>query len=251
MQLTLRDARWQGSDGPASLVELLHFEHAVRCAPQNTVPVFLNVFDLASALSIPNAVLCNTLCTTLGAFHAAVEVYNEEWSFYRTPNPSSCGVCKSLRPRQHPVHVYRQSLNLGQTTLKDWEVRYLIRGKLASKWPGGRYDLLNRNCIHFCDELLLSLGVRPVPTWVRNLHETGSRWLRVPWPLSVFFGVGTAQAPPLPSDAPSGRGSALSVGEEAATDTQHETASVASDTLSTSTAAGVVPIRPAHTAYRR
>jgi len=241
MQLTFRDARWQAADEPASLVELLHFEHAVRCAPQNTV--FLNVFDLASALSIPNAVLCNTLCTSLGAFHAAVEVYNEEWSFYRTPNPNSCGVCKSLRPRQHPVHVYRQSLNLGKTTLKDWEVRYLIRGQLASKWPGGRYDLLNRNCIHFCDELLLSLGVRPVPTWVKNLHEAGSRWLRIPWPLSIFFG--TAQAPPaLPSDERSNRGSTFSVGEEAATDMQHETASVASDTLSNSTVAGVVPVRP-------
>jgi len=249
MQLTLRDSRLQATDGPASLVELLHFEHAVRCAPSNTV--FLNVFDLASALSIPNAVMCNTVCTSLGAFHAAVEVYNEEWSFYRTPNPSSCGVCKSLRPRQHPVHMYRQSLNLGKTALKDWEVRYLIRGKLASKWPGGKYELLNRNCIHFCDELLLSLGVRSVPTWVKNLHEAGSRWLRVPWPLSIFFGEGTAQAPPaLPSDERSNRGSTtFSVGEDDA-NTQHETVSIASDTPTDSTAAGVVPVKPL-SVYRR
>mmetsp|Transcript_50810 Transcript_50810/g.157388 ORF Transcript_50810/g.157388 Transcript_50810/m.157388 type:complete len:403 (-) Transcript_50810:86-1294(-) len=194
IQLTFRDARSHGTEDPAELIEVLHFEHAVRCAPRNTV--FLNVFDLASALSIPNAMLCNTVFNTLGAFHAAVEVYNEEWSFYRTPNPTSCGVCRSLRPRHHPVHVYRQSVNVGFTTLKDWEVRYLIRGKLASKWPGGNYDLLHKNCIHFCDELLLSLGVKSVPPWVRGLHETGASVLRVPWPLSLVLGGGGG--PPKP-----------------------------------------------------
>jgi len=238
IQLTFRDARGHATDGPAELAEVTHFEHAVRCAAQNTV--FLNVFDLASALSIPNAMLCNTIFNTIGAFHAAVEVYNEEWSFYRTPNPTSCGVCKSLRPRHHPVHVYRQSVNLGSTSLKDWEVRYLIRGKLASKWPGGGYDLLNRNCIHFCDELLLSLGVRPVPAWVRGLHETGASVLRVPWPLSYVFGAGDQPAKQRSlTDGDDGDGELCQV----------ETASAAaSDSTFTSTArtsmGGIDPGRP-------
>jgi len=150
--------------------------------------VFLNVFDLASAMSIPNAILCNTVFNTFGAFHAAVEVYGEEYSFYRTPNEKSCGVCKSLRPRQHPVHVYRQSIPLGATSLKDWEVRFLIRAKLSSAWRGGGYDLLHRNCIHFCDELLLCLGVNGVPSWVRGLHETGASVLGMPWPFSIIRG---------------------------------------------------------------
>merc|ERR1712232_598631 len=134
MHLSFRDARGQAF-GCASIAEVLHFDRAALCAPKNTV--FLNVFDLAPAVSVPNAVLCNSNYSTVGAFHAAVEVYGEEWSFYRTPNPTSCGVCKSLRPRNHPVHVYRQSVNLGLTALKDWEVRYLIRAKLALAWPGG------------------------------------------------------------------------------------------------------------------
>lgn len=207
-QLTFRDARANGgSPSPskgsfihaadqaqagqrpgAALDEVVHFDRAVIMAPSNTV--FLNVFDLASALSIPNSLLCNTVFCTIGAFHAAVEVYGEEWGFYRTPCASACGVCRSPRPRNHPVHVYRQSIDLGRTTLKDWEVRYLIRAKLALKWPGGDYELLSRNCIHFCDELLLSLGVRSVPPWVRGLHETGHAILRVPWPLSWLLGYG-------------------------------------------------------------
>lgn len=187
VQLTFRDARGGTAASDASLVQLVHFELAVKCAPPNTV--FLNVFDLASSLSVPNAIFCNSLFNSMGAFHAAIEVYGEEWSFYRTPNPKACGVCKSLRPRQHPVHVYRQSVNLGIASLRDWEVRYLIRGKLVSKWPGGGYDLLSRNCIHFCDELLLLLGVLPVPAWVRGLHETGHSLLSVPWPLSSLGGL--------------------------------------------------------------
>lgn len=191
IQLTFRDARGQPGSA-ASLVEVTHFEKAVSCAPANVV--FLNVFDLASALSIPNAMLCNTMVKSIGAFHAAVEVYGEEWSFYRTPNAHSCGVCKSLRPRHHPVHVYRQSVNLGATSLRDWEVRYLIRARLAPKWLGGNYDLLHQNCIHFCDELLLNLGSKAVPSWVKGLHETGGAMLRVPWPLSYIWGADETSA---------------------------------------------------------
>mmetsp|Transcript_70123 Transcript_70123/g.198768 ORF Transcript_70123/g.198768 Transcript_70123/m.198768 type:complete len:403 (+) Transcript_70123:108-1316(+) len=240
IQLTFRDARSNVTDEPAELAEVTHLEHAVRCASQDTV--FINVFDLASALSIPNALLCNTVINTTGAFHAAVEVYGEEWSFYRTPNPTSCGVCKSLRPRHHPVHVYRQSINLGSTCLKDWEVRYLIRGKLAAKWPGGGYDLLHRNCIHFCDELLLSLGVKPVPAWVKSLHETGAVVLRVPWPVSLLFGMGSSanERKTLPDGSCDG--------DQRAADGdvyQVETASVAvSDTTFTSTAQTIDPGRP-------
>merc|ERR1712187_748321 len=136
---------------------------------------------------------------TIGAFHAAVEVYGEEWSFYRTPAPTACGVHRSAHARQHPVHIYRQSVNLGKTTLRDWEVRYLIRAKLSQQWPGGGYDLLNRNCIHFCDELLLSLGVKSVPAWVRGLHETGASVLRIPWPLSYFLSDATSSEELLPA----------------------------------------------------
>lgn len=181
--LTFRETK-SSATKPSPLCELIHFDNAMKSAPVNAV--FLNVFDLASALSVPNSILCNTAYNTLGAFHAAIEVYGEEWAFYRTPNPTSCGVCRSLRVRHHPVHSYRQSIYLGKTQLKDWEVRYLIRGKLATRWPGGTYDLLRRNCIHFCEELSLALGVAPVPSWVRALHETGASILRVPWPLTII-----------------------------------------------------------------
>mmetsp|Transcript_15861 Transcript_15861/g.43420 ORF Transcript_15861/g.43420 Transcript_15861/m.43420 type:complete len:369 (+) Transcript_15861:130-1236(+) len=197
-QITFTDAgRMEAAAGP--LEDIVHFDRPNVVAPLDTV--FLNVYDLLPSMSIPNAILCNTCINTIGAFHAAVEVYGEEWSFYRTPSAIAAGICRSSRPRSHPVHVYRQSINLGRTGLKDWEVHYLIRSTLAVNWPGGAYDLLHRNCIHFCDELLLSLGVRAVPQWVRGLHETGASVFRVSFALSSLFG-GTLALPAFSSANP-------------------------------------------------
>lgn len=186
MELTFRDSP------DTDLVDLLRFEREVVCAAPCTV--FLNIFDLMAGLTMANDVLCNSSFNLMGAFHAAVEVYGEEWSFYRTPRADACGVCRSVRPRQHPVHVYRQSLNLGVTTLEEWEVRYLIRKTLAPEWTGGKYDLLRRNCIHFCDELAIQLGVQSVPDWVKALHETGAGLSSAVSPLSALV-------PAAPEDA--------------------------------------------------
>lgn len=180
------------------------FERESACAPANTV--FLNVYDLAAAASIPNSMLCNSLVKTVGAFHAAVEVYGEEWGFYRQPNPEDCGICRSRQPRKHPVHVYRQSVNLGKTTLRDWEVWNLIRWDIIPQWPSSRYDLIRSNCIHFCDEMLKKLGVDAVPAWVRGLHENAAAILKVPWPLSLMYDTG-GNGPPAVADAAAAKAS--------------------------------------------
>jgi len=145
---------------------------------------------------------------SFGAFHATCEVYGEEWGFYRQPNPDDCGVCRSRHPRRHPVHVYKQSINLGETALRDWEVWNLIRWDVIPQWPSRRYDLIHSNCIHFADELSRLLGAKEVPHWVKGLHETGAALLRVPWPLNMIGGStgGTieeeAHTPPAPLPAP-------------------------------------------------
>lgn len=180
LQLTLIDPFNLSSPGlstealasPGSLAACVSFGAEVDCAPASTV--FLNVYDLAPATSGLNSLLCNTMVKTFGAFHAAIEVYGTEWGFYRQPEPEVCGVCRSRRPRHHPVHVYRQSVNLGQTELTEAETIRIMKTEIAKAWPGGRYDLIHCNCIHFCDELSKRLGARAVPSWVRSLHETGA-----------------------------------------------------------------------------
>jgi len=175
----------------SSLAEMIHFDREATCASRNTI--FLNVYDLAAVTSIPNQLLCNTLVKTLGAFHAAVEVYGEEWSFYRQQDPSVSGVLRSRLPRNHSVHVYRQSINCGQTGLSDEQVWNLVVKDLSPDWLGGRYDLIHCNCIHFCEELLSRLGASPVPAWVKGLHETGAALFRVPWPFNILGAAGAGE----------------------------------------------------------
>jgi len=162
------------------LHDVVQFDWALEHLPSCTV--LLNVYDLSRNLSFTNDILNNSLMKSMGAFHAAIEVYGDEWGFYKTPMPDHTGICKNFKTKEHPVHVYRQSINLGHTQLKDWEIRWLIHAKLAPSWKGAQYDVLNQNCIHFCDELAVHLGVAQVPRWITGLHETGAAISRhLPW----------------------------------------------------------------------
>lgn len=110
LQLSFRDCPGEPgspaatSSGVVVLAQSLHLEREAACAPACTV--FLNVYDLAPAASIPNAMLCNSIVKTLGAFHAAVEVYGEEWGFYRQANPeephSAVSSCTRIPPVDQP-----------------------------------------------------------------------------------------------------------------------------------------------------
>ncbi|CAE7294594.1 unnamed protein product [Symbiodinium sp. CCMP2456] len=162
----------QGPIEASTLATWLSFASEVESAPACTV--FLNVYDLAPVTSVVNSFLCNTMVKTFGAFHATIEIYGQEWGFYRQADPEQCGVCRSLQPRQHPIHVYRQSVNLGQTRLTEAQTYRLVRSEVAKLWPSKRYDLIHCNCIHFCEDLAQRLGAKPVPGWVRGLHETGA-----------------------------------------------------------------------------
>jgi len=155
----------------------LHFEHHSVCAPQGTV--FLNVFDLASSASFANQFLNNSYVKIFGVFHATIEVYGEEWGFYKQAFDDICGVCRSVRPRHHSVHVYRQSVDLGITEWTRKEVRRLLVRDVLPMWPSSRYDLIHCNCIHFCAEFAKLLKVKPVPDWVTGLHETGASLYRL------------------------------------------------------------------------
>merc|ERR1712224_741344 len=50
----------------------------------------------------------------------------------------------------------------------------LLLEQLGSEWPGASYDLLRRNCCHFCDDFCQKLGVGPIPQWVTNLAGAGA-----------------------------------------------------------------------------
>lgn len=47
------------------------------------------------------------------------------------------------------------------------QFRRSIEG-LQDEWQGWTYDLLSRNCNHFCEALVEILGVGPLPAWVNR-----------------------------------------------------------------------------------
>lgn len=175
VHLTFRDVDLTGEaiSGPLRIAKSMHFDHYIAGVPENTI--LLNVFDLAALTATLNAMFCNAMMKSFGAFHAAVEVYGSEFSFYQSKkNPNSCGICKSRHPRQHPIHVFRQSIVMGTTSLTETQIKQKLF-RMAKDWPSRRYDIIHCNCIHFCQELLHVLGAQPVPGWVTGLHESIAR----------------------------------------------------------------------------
>ena len=96
----------------------------------------------------------SNLCTVVRC-----QVYDQEWSF---------GFCDfgtgvfSCAPKSNPMYTYRETVPLGRTMLAKYRVNQIVR-ELGSEWAGTSYDLLSRNCNHFCEELCMRLGVQKLP----------------------------------------------------------------------------------------
>jgi len=137
--------------------------------------VTLHIYD---AVGDARVQLVNELLRPVGAgaFHAGVEIYGQEWSFgCREDGDAGTGIF-SCDPRQSTVHRYREQVRMSSTFLSNAEVLELI-DRLKAEWPGRSYDLVSRNCCHFCDVFCRALGVGPLPPWVTNLAGTSASLL--------------------------------------------------------------------------
>ncbi|XP_039060631.1 uncharacterized protein LOC120204634 [Hibiscus syriacus] len=105
-----------------------------------------------------------------GIFHSAIQVYGEdEWSFGFCEQGSGVFSCPSGR---NPMYSYRESIVLGRTNFPIFKVKHILR-ELSREWPGSSYELLSKNCNHFCDDLCERLGVQKLPGWVNRFANTG------------------------------------------------------------------------------
>lgn len=133
--------------------------------------VRLNIYDLGKTTPVQwaNGVL---LQMGTGVFHAGVEVYGKEYSFgHRSDRSSGVVWCP---PRQADGHKFREAIELGTVHMSNTQVLWNV-GELAEEWPGREYDLLRRNCCHFCDAFCKRLGVNTVPDYVFSMAEAGAR----------------------------------------------------------------------------
>lgn len=132
-------------------------------------PVTLHVYDVSTQ---PTIAEINKILTAIGtgAFHGAVEIFGKEWSYGAAESGTGvfCGP-----PKQCSAHHFRESIPLGDTKLSPPEVSDKLKN-LMEEWQGKDYDLLNKNCVTFCDTFCKQLGVEPIPKWVTNLAGAGA-----------------------------------------------------------------------------
>ena len=133
--------------------------------------VVLHIYDVSqqSATKYLNKVLQKG---GTGAYHAGVEVYGKEWSFGFTDNAEDSGLFHS-EPMKCDMHQYRESIEMGNTTLTKKEVADLLTN-MEPDWKSGAYDLLSRNCCTFSDAFCQGLGVGKIPERITCLAAAGS-----------------------------------------------------------------------------
>ncbi|OAY48350.1 uncharacterized protein LOC110618185 [Manihot esculenta] len=111
-----------------------------------------------------------------GIFHSAVQVYgDDEWSFGFCEHGTGVFNCPSGK---NPMYTYRESIVLGTTNFSIFKVNQILR-ELSREWLGSSYDLLSKNCNHFCDEFCERLGVPKLPGWVNRFANAGDAALEV------------------------------------------------------------------------
>mmetsp|Transcript_74083 Transcript_74083/g.240879 ORF Transcript_74083/g.240879 Transcript_74083/m.240879 type:complete len:224 (-) Transcript_74083:80-751(-) len=133
--------------------------------------VWLHIYDFVDLglVRFANGLLMSAFDT--GAFHTGVEVYGWEWSFGAADLGSGVFFCQ---PRESEQRCYRQSVNVGRTSLSPDGIDYILR-KMEREWMGPDYDLVRKNCCHFSESLIRKIVKSPqVPKFISSLHSTGA-----------------------------------------------------------------------------
>ncbi|KAG6743342.1 hypothetical protein POTOM_054296 [Populus tomentosa] len=103
-------------------------------------------------------------------------VYGEdEWSFGFCEHGTGVFSCPSGK---NPMYTYREKIVLGKTSFSIFKVNQILR-ELSREWPGSDYDLLAKNCNHFCDEFCERLGVPKLPGWVNRFANAGDAAMEI------------------------------------------------------------------------
>jgi len=144
--------------------------------------VVLHIYDVTNSASVRTNNVIVQLNKIMkdgigvgGIFHSAVEIYGEEWSFGFCENGTGVFSCP---PKQNPMYTYRESILLGHSHLSATKVTQILT-ELSREWPGYAYDLLSKNCNHFCDSFCEKLGVQKLPAWVNRFANAGDAAVEV------------------------------------------------------------------------
>ncbi|KAM7490014.1 hypothetical protein LguiA_032935 [Lonicera macranthoides] len=127
------------------------------------VQVFLNVYDLTPINGY-------AYWFGLGVYHSGVQVHGVEYAFGAHEH-STTGIFE-VEPKMCPGFTFRKSILIGRTDMGPKEVRAFME-KLAVEYSGNTYNLITKNCNHFCNDACVQLTGKPIPSWVNRLARLG------------------------------------------------------------------------------
>jgi|EP00927_Polykrikos_kofoidii_P040078 hypothetical protein len=149
----------------------------ISATPAQRFPVLLHVYDLGPVSKLLlNSWASQQKDSKLGAFHCGIEVLGIEWSYqalggYRGDEDKDITGVTWHQPRSHPRHVYRETLELGESPLRLGEIRKIL-DELLKTWLAGAYHVITHNCTDFAETFAkLLLSPEPFPTWVHGIAK--------------------------------------------------------------------------------
>ncbi|KAH0461247.1 hypothetical protein IEQ34_008822 [Dendrobium chrysotoxum] len=128
------------------------------------VPVYLNVYDLTPINGY-------AYWFGLGVYHSGVQVHGVEYAYGAHDHPTT-GIFDA-EPRSCPGFAFRKSILIGRTDLGPEEVQDLME-ELAESYTGNAYNLISKNCNHFCNDACIRLTGNAIPSWVNRLANLGT-----------------------------------------------------------------------------
>lgn len=97
-------------------------------------------------------------------------VHGQEYAFGAHEHPTT-GIFE-VEPKKCPGFTFRKSILIGRTDMGQKEVRGFME-RLAEEYSGNSYNLITKNCNHFCNDACLKLIGKPIPSWVNRLARLG------------------------------------------------------------------------------
>eukprot|EP01084_Bolivina_argentea_P207494 354006_1 len=140
---------------------------------QHTVSVLLNVYDLHP---------CNGCCWYFGfgLYHCGVQLkyddnlnrLSKEYSYLGNALTESTGVFH-CQPKHTFGAKFRTTLPMGTIEISARELS-IILDKLRSQYLAKDYDILTKNCNHFCDDFVYSLTSQHISSWLNRTASIAS-----------------------------------------------------------------------------
>ncbi|XP_054780136.1 deSI-like protein At4g17486 [Prosopis cineraria] len=135
----------------------------LRNCESGSVPVYLNVYDLTPINGY-------AYWFGLGVYHSGVQVHGVEYAF-GAHEYSSTGIFEG-EPRRCEGFAFRTTILIGKTEKGEEAVRSVME-ELAGEYRGNAYNLITKNCNHFCNDACLKLTGKPIPSWINRLAKIG------------------------------------------------------------------------------